>query len=155
MCFYKEDGVLLRKRRPPEVPANEEWKVVNQIVVPLKYRKNIISLDNVLSGHLGVNKTHNKILQHFYWPKMRVEVANFCMTCDVCQRVGKPNQVIPRAPLKPIPAFEEPLSKIMIDCVGPLPKTKSGNQYMLTIMCTSTRFPEAIPLKSITAPKID
>ena len=71
VCFYKQDGVLLRKWRPPEVPANEEWKVVNQIVVPPKYRKNIISLahDNVLSGHLGVNKTHNKILQHFYWPK--------------------------------------------------------------------------------------
>ena len=56
--------------------------------------------------------------------------------------------------MKPIPAFEEPFSKIMIDCVGPLPKTKSGNQYLLTIMCTSTRFPEAIPLKSVTAPKI-
>ena len=156
VCFYKQDGVLLRKWRPPEVPANEEWKVVNQIVVPPKYRKNIISLahDNVLSGHLGVNKTHNKILQHFYWPKMRVEVANFCKTCDVCQRVGKPNQIISRAPLKPIPAFEEPFSKIMIDCVGPLPKTKSGNQYLLTIMCTSTRFPEAIPLKSVAAPKI-
>ena len=84
VCFYKQDGVLLRKWRPPEVPANEEWKVVNQIVVPPKYRKNIISLahDNVLSGHLGVNKTHNKILLHFYWPKMRVEVVYFCKTCD-------------------------------------------------------------------------
>ena len=30
--------------------------------------------------------------------------------------------------------------------MGPLPKTKSGNQYLLTIMCASTRFPEAIPL---------
>ena len=34
-------------------------------------------------------------------------------------------------------------------CVGPLPKTKSGNQYLLTIMCASTRFPEAIPLRNI------
>ena len=32
----------------------------------------------------------------------------------------------PKAPLKPIPAFEEPFSRIMIDCVGPLPKTKRG-----------------------------
>ena len=42
----------------------------------------------------------------------------------------------------------------MIDCVGPLPKTKSGNQYLLTIMCVSTRFPEAIPLKNIKAKTI-
>ena len=33
-----------------------------------------------------------------------------------------------------------------MDCVGPLPRTKSGNEYFLTIMCTSTRVPEAIPL---------
>ena len=85
MVFCSENGV-------PVI----EWKVVNQIVVPPKYRKNISLVpDNVLSGHLGVNKTHNIILQHFYWPKMRVEVANLCKTCDVCQRVGKPNHVIP------------------------------------------------------------
>ena len=63
--------------------------------------------------------------------------------------VGKPNQVIPKAGLQPIPAFDEPFSRIIIDCVGPLPKTKSGNEYLLTIMCASTRFPEAIPLRNI------
>ena len=33
-----------------------------------------------------------------------------------------------------------------MDCVGLLPKTKSGNEYLLTITCASTRFPERIPL---------
>ena len=41
--------------------------------------------------------------------------------------VGKLNQTIPRAPLQPIPVFEEPFSRVLIDCVGPLPKSKSGN----------------------------
>ena len=68
--------------------------------------------------------------------------------------VGKPNQPLPKAPLQPIPAFEEPFSRILIDCVGPLPKTKLGNQYLLTIMCASTRFPEAIPLRNIKAKTI-
>ena len=63
--------------------------------------------------------------------------------------VGKPNQTIPKAQLQPIPACDEPFSRILIDCVGPLPRTKSGNEYLLTIMCTSTRFPEAIPLRNI------
>ena len=56
--------------------------------------------------------------------------------------VGKPNQTIPKAQLQPIPACDEPFSRILIDCVGPLPRTKSGNEYLLTIMCTSTRFKE-------------
>ncbi len=39
----------------------------------------------------------------------------------------------------------------LIDCVGPLPKTMSGNSFLLTLMCVSTRFPEAIPLHSLKA----
>ena len=41
-----------------------------------------------------------------------------------------------RPVLTTIPAFEEPLSRVLIDCVGPLPKSKSSIEYLLTIMCT-------------------
>ena len=44
--------------------------------------------------------------------------------------------------------------EFIVDCVGPLPKTKSSSQYLLTIMCTSTRFPEAISLRYIKAKTI-
>ncbi|XP_068235718.1 uncharacterized protein [Palaemon carinicauda] len=66
-----------------------------------------------------------------------------------CQMVGKPNQKITKAPLIPIPAVEEPFTQIVIDIVGPLPKTKTGFQNMLTIMDRTTRFPEAIPVRGI------
>ena len=72
----------------------------------------------------------------------------------MCQVAGKPNQKIPKAPLIPMPAFDKPFSRVIVDCVGSLPKTKSGNQYLLTIMCASTHFPEAIPLRNIKAPNI-
>lgn len=36
-----------------------------------------------------------------------------------------------------------------MDCAGPLPSTRSGNQCLLTIICTSSQFPEAIPLRNI------
>ena len=54
----------------------------------------------------------------------------------------------------PIPSVGEPFQDILIDVVGPLPKTKSGYEYMLTIMDRVSRYPEAIPLKSIKSPKI-
>ena len=103
---------------------------------------------------MDVNKTRQKILNHFYWPSLRKKVAEFCKSCDACQMVGKPNRIIPKAPLQPIPAVQEPFSRIIVDCVGPLPKTRSENQYLLTIMCASTRFPEAIPLRNIKAKTI-
>lgn len=40
---------------------------------------------------------------------------------------------------------------MLVDCVGPLPRTKSGSQFLLTLMCINTRFPEAVPLRKITA----
>ena len=102
-----------------------------------------------MSGHLGVNKTYHKILNHFFWPGLKSDVSQHCKSCHTCQIVGKPNQTIQKASLRPIPAFDEPFSRFIIDCVGPLPKTKSGCQYLLTIMCASTRFPEAIPFRNI------
>ena len=77
------------------------------------------------------------------------DVVEFCRTCHVFQMVRKPNQSISKAPSSPIPAFDEPCRKVMIDWIRPLPKTKKGHQYLLTIMCASTRFPEAIPLQNI------
>ena len=146
----------MRKWRPPDIPAEDEWAVKYQIVVPKSYRQEILSLahETPLAGHMGINKTYEKILNHFYWPNVRKDVAEFCRSCHACQMVGKPNQTIPKAPLKPIPAVEEPFSRIIVDCVGPLPKTRSGNQYLLTIMCATSRFPEAIPLRNIKAKTI-
>ena len=50
--------------------------------------------------------------------------------------------------------MEEPFSRVIVDCVGPLPRTKAGHKYIQTIMCAATRFPEAIPLRAISAKKI-
>ncbi|XP_068229690.1 uncharacterized protein [Palaemon carinicauda] len=80
------------------------------------------------------------------WKK---DVVRHCKSCHQCQMVGKPNQKITKAPLIPIPAVEEPFTQIVIDIVGPLPKTKTGFQYMLTIMDRTTRFPEVIPVRGI------
>lgn len=48
----------------------------------------------------------------------------------------------------------EPFEHVIVDCVGPFPRTKSGNKFLLTIMCSVTRFPEAIPMRKITAPAV-
>lgn len=104
-----------------------------------------------LLGHLGIKKTYNRILRLFFWPRLKTDVAYFCRTCCTCQITGKPNQVIPPAPLVPIPVLREPFEHVIIDCVGPLHKTKTGNQFLLTVMCSATSFPEAIPLRKITA----
>ena len=53
-----------------------------------------------------------------------------------------------------IPAFGDPFSRVLVDCVRPLPKAKSGTKFILTIICAATHFPEDIPLMTIMAPSI-
>ena len=117
-CYFIKNGILMRKFTPPEALSDSDWEIIYQVVVPHRYRQQILSLahESSLAGHLGVTKTYHKIMQHFFWPKMRKSVANYIKTCHTCQVVGKPNQKIPKAPLKPIPAFSEPFSHLLIDC---------------------------------------
>lgn len=37
VCFFTRNGVLMRNWRPPDVPADDEWAVKYQIVVPKAY----------------------------------------------------------------------------------------------------------------------
>lgn len=109
----------MQKWRPPEASPNEVWRVVYQIVVPAVYRRDIMAIahETPMAGHLGVIKTCNKILSHFYWPKLQKDVSEFCKSCHVCQVVGKPNKNILSAPLQPFSAFEESFSLVLVDCV--------------------------------------
>ena len=50
----------------------------------------------LMSGHLGINKTYRKFINHFYWPGLKSDVSKYCKTCHTCQMVGKPNQTIPK-----------------------------------------------------------
>ena len=151
VAYFIDNGLLMRKWTAH--CSDADWTSVSQIVVPMKHRQGVLSLahDHAWSGHLGITKTYDRVLRHFCWPGLKSSVASFCRTCHICQLMGKPNQRITPAPLHPIPAMGEPFERVIVDCVGPLPKARSGNQFLLTIMCCATRYPEAIPLRRITA----
>jgi len=150
-CFFIQDEVLMRKWRPLDSLPEDKWQTKYQIVIPIDYRQIVLELGHAhpMTGHLGIRKTVERVMEHFYWPQVRHDITEFCRTCEICQRVGKVNEVIHPAPLKPIPSLGDPFSEIIMDCVGPLPKTKKGNQYLVTIMDRTTRFPEAIPVRNI------
>ncbi|XP_066982814.1 uncharacterized protein [Macrobrachium rosenbergii] len=145
-------GLLYRFSRPATDDVNKTGRV-EQIIVPSQFRKSVLELahTNFFSGHLGMLKTFHSLARYFWWPGMKLSVKQFIRECETCQVMGKPNQGIPKAPLHPIPAIGEPFSELVIDVVGPLPKTKTGYVYLLTIMDRASRFPEAIPMRRITS----
>lgn len=78
------------------------------------------------------------ILRYFFWPRLKCDVPAYIKTCHTCQVTGKPSQAINPVPLCPIPVVDNPFEHLIIDCVGPLPKSKSGSEYLLTVMCQVT-----------------
>ncbi|MCG8044622.1 MAG: RNase H-like domain-containing protein [Candidatus Thiodiazotropha endolucinida] len=142
--FFKKSNVLYRAFH------HKDGSVTNQVIVPKKYRTKLLQIahDVPFSGHMGNRKTRNRLLQNFFWPGMFKDVAAYCRSCPNCQRSVAKGRVR-KAKLIPIPPMSEPFSRVAIDIVGPLTRTKRGNRYILTLCDYSTKFPEAIPLKSI------
>ena len=99
------------------------------------------------AGHFGVKKTFARLSLYFLWPKMWGQVKQYVRSCTGCQKASRNTHS--RAPLQPLPCVGEPFEKVAFDIVGPLPRTVSGNWYLLTMMHLFTKYPEAIPLRRV------
>ncbi|GFW64208.1 gypsy retrotransposon integrase-like protein 1 [Trichonephila clavipes] len=125
--------------------------VVKLIVVPEGLHDPIKSLCHEgTSAHLGITKSKDKLNRYFYWPNCYRDMEQFVKTCDKCQRAGKPSDK-KKAPLKLVPVIQEVFTKLNIDACGPLPITSKGNRYLITAICMSSKFPEAIPVSDISS----
>lgn len=128
--------------------------IVEQLIVPKPFRKMVLDLahGHLLGGHLGMEKTKERILMRFFWPGLVAEVRDYCTSCPECQYTSPaPNF---RSPLVPLPIVEVPFERIAMDLVGPIVKSARGHQYILVILDYATRYPEAIPLRNMTAKTI-
>ena len=119
VCFYVDDGLIMRKWQRKSDNVNQETTTsrqhdtAHQIVLPQKCRLEVLQLahDAMLAGHLGVFKTKDRILSHFYWPGIFKQVADYCRSCPVCQFIDKTKS--PRKhPLCPLPVIQTPFKRM-------------------------------------------
>jgi len=96
-------------------------------------------------GHLGANKTMDKIRQRYYWLRLRDDVERWFRHCDACAANRGPrtrSRVL-------IHQYNvgAPFERIAVDIAGPFPKSDRGNRNLLVDMDYFTKWPEvnAIP----------
>ena len=144
-----DNGLLVREMEPI---GNRRKYLTMNVVVPKSIRNEITTTfhDELLGGHLGYNKTYNKIRDRFYWPKMSKDIKQYCASCVPCA-IRKPLPKKKKAPLQPMPLMNNAFEKVALDILGPLRQTENGNQYVLVMSDYLTRWVEAFPLKCITA----
>ena len=129
------DGVIFRKFYLPF------GQIVEQLVVPSHLREQILTITHE-QGHFGIKRTQEAIAQRFYWPRWKSYVVKAIGSCVACnQRKGPHSRTT--LPIKRYQA-SQPMQRIAIDMLGPLPLTKSGNKYLLIVTDYFSKWVEAI-----------
>lgn len=127
------------------------WK----LVVPLEKRKEILSQqhDSTLSCHPGVFKTYKKVQLRYYWPNLYSDVKNFVNHCSVC-KAHKISTAPPLGISTKHKIVTRPMQMLSIDLVGPLPRSYSGCNFILSCVDVFTKFCWLFPLRNGTARSI-
>ena len=120
----------------------------DQLVLPADLVKPALAVihDGPAGNHVGAEKTLKKMKARYWRPGMSTAIPEYrhnCVTCAACKSSWKP-----KAPLQPM-ATGHPMQRVHnMDIVGPLPRSKKGNLYILTVQCSFTKWVEAYPLQN-------
>lgn len=95
--YFYMNGTLLH-RKFTKHPHNGS-AYIDRVVAPEVYRPEILRLGHSipLAGHMGQEKTYERISWHFFWPHLYKEVKDYCATCPECQLISR-KTVTSRAP---------------------------------------------------------
>ena len=146
--FVKHQGLVYRQILDKHDDTELREK---QLVVPKKYRDTVLKTghDALLAGHMGMNKTIDRIQNSFFWPGMNGDIVRYCKSCDICQRTS-PKGRVKKVPMENVPTVSVPFDRVAVDIVGPInPRSKRGNKYILTMVDLATRYPKAVALPNI------
>jgi len=124
--------------------------IETQFIIPRDKYKVISKVHNSLVGHHGVENTMVKLNQgKKSWLYMREHVKRFVKMCPCCQKLREKQLINSTHPFTA--ASLNPMERLNIDTIGPLPPDENGNEHIIVIIDTFTRFVELYPAKDTTA----
>ena len=123
-----------------------------QPFIPVALRRECLyhAHDGPVAAHLGAAKTLSGLRKIGFWPGCTKDVDLYVRSCQVCQSKQRRPRPVDRALLRPVvPGY--PWQRFQIDFMGPLPRTRRGNKYVLVVVDPFTKWAEAFPTTRITA----
>jgi hypothetical protein len=102
--------------------------------------------DNPIGGHLGMNRTYDRLKLFTSWPGMKQDLEKYIRRCETCQK----NKIIQneiKLPMKITSTPDVVWEKCALDIAGPLSQTLNRNRYVLTFQDELSKYTLAIPIK--------
>jgi hypothetical protein len=135
-CFRKDDqGVISFKDR---IVVPKDAEVRQQILDEAHLSR--------YSIHPGSTKMYQDLKQHYWWTKMKIEIARYVARCDTCRRV-KTVHMKTAGPLQSLPIPTWKWEDISMDFIVGLPKTANGFDSIWVIIDWLTKIAHFLPVK--------
>ena len=140
--FLSDNNVLYRQS-----PTGERAAI--HLVVPKTLQTELLHWchDHFTSGHLGLNKTYERLRSIYFWNNMFADLHRWIESCVSCAQ--KKRDVHHSKPLLLPIAVSSLWEVIAADCMGSLSATNLGNRYILIISNLFTKYIKTAALPSI------
>jgi hypothetical protein len=99
------------------------------------------------SIHLGSTKMYHDLKQHYWWTKMKIEIACYVAKCDTCRRV-KAIHMKTAGPLQSLPILTWKWEDISMDFIVGLPRIVKGFDSIGVIVDRLTKIAHFLPVKT-------
>jgi hypothetical protein len=97
--------------------------------------------------HPGSTKMYQDLKQHYWWTKMKIEIARYVAKCDTCRHV-KAIHMKAAGPLQSLPIPTWKWEDISMDFIMRLPRTAKGFDSIWVIIDWLTKTTHFLPVKT-------
>ena len=139
-CFL-EDGILWRRIVRYDAPARTVLVLPAALVDQLVHETHT----STLTGHEGISKTKERLLQSYFWPNMDADIARHTEACQRCQARRKDIKPVHNL-LSPLPQCTALNQRCHMDLFGPLKTSNEGKKFVLCITDAFTKYAEMVAI---------
>jgi hypothetical protein len=134
-CFRRDDQGIVWFNNRIVVPKNDEIR--QQILDEAHFSR--------YSIHPGSTKMYHDLKQHYWWTKMKIEIARYVARCDTCRRV-KAIHMKTAGPLQSLPIPTWKWEDISMDFIVGFPRTTKGYDSIWVIVDRLTKIAHFLPV---------
>lgn len=132
----------------------DEEKSKLRWVVPKGARWQLCRMNHDDIGHVGFEKTYERIKKNYWFAKSRRFVKKYVESCIECAFAKKATNASCEGLLHPIPKIAVPFHTLHIDHLGPFVKSKKGFTHLLVAVDSFTKFVFIKPVRNTNAQNV-